>query len=78
MTWSGVFSSLGRQAPGLDRGAPAERSFPGGMRLGNFNATWRLVRLNLFADGLRLGPSASFLEGVVPVWEVCYTKLVEV
>lgn len=56
-------------------------SFVGGMRtqprLGpaGFNATVPLVRLSLFSNGLRVGPSSSLLSMSVPTWEARFEEL---
>jgi hypothetical protein len=73
----------------LVAGAIPERSFIGGMRLpwsvsgrnwfGGYNATWPLVRLSLFSDGLRLrGTRFAVVTSLIPVWEARYDELSEV
>jgi hypothetical protein len=76
-TWP--FRYLSRLTDGLQ--GPRLTSFIGGMRTqpriapGGFNATVPLVRLSLFPNGLRLGPSSSLLSMNVPTWEARFDEL---
>jgi hypothetical protein len=67
-----------RFAPHLDDVGGPVRSFLGGVRLPVFNATWPLVRLDLFQSGLRLQGSNRWLHKIVPVWEAAYRDIIEV
>jgi hypothetical protein len=67
-----------RLAPHLDDGGGPVRSFLGGVRLPLFNASWPLVRLDLFQAGLRLQGSTRWLHKLVPVWEAAYQDIIEV
>ncbi len=73
-----------RLVGGLDGVSKPERSFLGGIRLGRalggrgYNATWPLVRLSLFPEGLRMESSRRFLAPIVPVWEVRFDEISEV
>jgi hypothetical protein len=55
--------------------------FRGGIRRGNFtsgvNDTWPLARLDVFSNGLRIGPSTRFVRPLVPTWEVQLDELTE-
>lgn len=53
------------------------RTFIGGVRLNGMDATWPLVRLDLFASGLRLRPR-KVLRSVMPVWEARLSELTSV
>ena len=70
--------ALGRKTGAVDGGHPPDESFLGGMRLGGYNATWPLVRLNLYPAGLRMEPPVRFLRFLVPTWEARYDELIEV
>jgi hypothetical protein len=67
----------------LTDGLQGERltSFVGGMRMQprvgptGFNATVPMVRLSLFANGVRVGPSSSLLSMSVPTWEARFDEL---
>src|ERR1700686_1798696 len=67
-----------RRLIGLDPTGGASRTFIGGMRLALWNATWPLVRLSLFAHGVRLEASVWILKVLVPTWEATYEDIVEV
>jgi hypothetical protein len=73
------FRHLSSVTDGL-QGGPV-RTFVGGIRLPHnynfmrYNATWPCVRLSLFANGFRMGPSASGLRLSVPTWEARFDEL---
>jgi hypothetical protein len=71
--WGGTGS---RQADLGD--GTAEVSYIGGMRLGGFNATWPLVRLDLFPTGIRMHSSIRLLRSMIPRWEARFEELQEV
>jgi hypothetical protein len=48
------------------------------MRLGVFNATIPLVRLELFQNGFRLSSTLKFLCRVIPTWEARFDELSQV
>jgi hypothetical protein len=54
------------------------RSFVGGQRTGLWNATWPLVRLDLYSDRIRLRPSTRLLRALVPPWEARFADITEV
>lgn len=59
----------------------AMSSHVGGMRYSRSitsNATWPLVRLDIFDSGIRLRPSISFLRISMPTWEATFDELEEV
>ena len=68
----------GRRAPGLDDTGPPLASYVGGLRGPVVNASWPLVRLNLFPNGLRLQPNNRMSKSVVPIWEALFDELTEV
>ncbi|MGB8195638.1 MAG: hypothetical protein WCF25_01360 [Acidimicrobiales bacterium] len=76
-TWP--FRYLSRLTDGLV--GPRLTSFIGGMRTQprfapmGFNATVPMVRLSLFPNGIRLGPSSSLLSMNVPTWEARFDEL---
>lgn len=53
-------------------------SFVGGRRTGLLNATWPLVRMDLYGDGIRFRPSARFLHALIPTWEARFDEITEV
>lgn len=75
----GAFRYLSRLTDGLQ----GERltSFVGGMRRQPrlspqaFNATGPFVRLSIFSNGVRVGPSSSLLSMSVPTWEARFDEL---
>jgi hypothetical protein len=76
-TWP--FRYLSRLTDGLQ--GPRLTSFIGGMRTQpriapmGFNASVPMVRLSLFPNGIRLGPSSSLLSMNVPTWEARFDEL---
>jgi hypothetical protein len=54
------------------------QSFVGGQRTGLWNATWPLVRMDLYRDRVRLRPSARILRILVPPWEAAFEDITEV
>jgi hypothetical protein len=73
------FRYLSRLTDGLQ--GPRLTSFIGGIRTQprltpeGFNATVPLVRLSLFSNGLRVGPSTPLLSMSVPTWEARFDEL---
>lgn len=67
-----------RFASSLDDELGASTSFIGGMRLGSFNASIPLVRLELFQNGFRLSSSVKILRGLIPTWEARFDELSQV
>ncbi len=59
-------------------GQVSDFSYLGGMRHGGFNASWPLVRLDLFPTGRRMLSSTRLLRGLVPQWEARFDELREV
>jgi hypothetical protein len=53
-------------------------SFLGGLRLNGFDGTWPLVRMDLFASGLRLGPSKTPVRRIIPVWEARWSEVTDI
>jgi hypothetical protein len=73
------FRYLSRLTDGLQ--GPRLASFIGGIRTqprltpAGFNATVPMVRLSLFSNGLRVGPSTPLLSLSVPTWEARFDEL---
>lgn len=54
------------------------RTFVGGRRTGLLNATWPLVRLELFSDRIRMVANYRLLRAAVPKWEASFDEITEV
>lgn len=73
------FRYLSRLTDGLQ--GPRLTSFIGGMRTQprlsptGFNATVPMVRLSVFSNGVRVGPSSPVLSMSVPTWEARFDEL---
>ena len=70
-----------RVVPDLGNTLVHPTHFRGGIRWGNFtsgvNDTWPLAQLEVFSNGLRIGPSARMLRPFIPIWEVQLDELSE-
>jgi len=76
---NGAVAELTRRSANLE-GEPFH-SFVGALRYGGTGlgaATWPLAKLDLFANGLRIGPSTHWLGFVLSKWEARFEELTEV
>jgi hypothetical protein len=74
----GFFKVEGRTVNDLGDEVSPEFSHVGGARLQGFNATWPLIRLDLFGTGLRLRDRLKLPGIQMPNWEARYDELTEV
>ena len=59
-------------------GETALHSFVGGERIGLWNATWPLARLDVYGDRIQIGPSIRPLLVLVPTWKARFKEITEV
>jgi len=77
--WTEVYFSKRRITSGLESGGGPRRSFIGGMNWGGFINYWNITtpfaRLEIFSNGIRVGPSFRMFRPMLPLWEARFDEL---